>query len=71
LSIMQDIIRNRLASKVVKLRNQQGISQDGLSELSGVSISFIKDIELKKANPSVEILDKMATALAVDIKDLL
>lgn len=56
---------------MVSLRKKENLSQAKLSELSGVSISYIKKLELKQQNPSVETLEKIAKALRVDIKDLL
>jgi len=64
-------LRNIIADNLVTLRKRENMSQAKLAKLSGVSISFIKKLELKHLNPSVEILEKIAKALRVDIKDLL
>ena len=68
---MSEVLRNIIADNLVTLRKKENMSQAKLAKLSGVSISFIKKLELKQHNPSVEILEKIAKALRVDIKDLL
>lgn len=54
------------------LREKKGLSKKKLSELSGVSVSYISELEnLKKNSPSIEIIDKLANALDVTKGDLL
>ncbi|MDO4930080.1 MAG: helix-turn-helix domain-containing protein [Bacteroidales bacterium] len=43
------------------------ISQETLSELSGVGLRTIVKIENGKANPSLEVLDKIAEVLGMEI----
>ena len=67
---MSKVLRNIIADNIVRLRKRRNMSQVKLAELSNVSISYIKKIELKQQNPSVETLEKIAKALRVDIKEL-
>ena len=54
------------------LREKKGLSKKKLSELSGVSVSYISELEnLKKNSPSIDIIDKLANALDVTKGDLL
>lgn len=48
-----------------KLRKQKGFSLRELARLSGLSHSFISDIENGRCNPSIESLHKIADALNV------
>lgn len=43
------------------------ITQQDLAELSGVSLRTIKDIESGKANPSLNILSKIADILGMQV----
>lgn len=48
-----------------KLRKQKGFSLREFAKLSGLSHSFISDIENGRCNPSIESLHKIADALDV------
>lgn len=50
------------------LRKERGMSVNKLSEVSGVSLGFISDIENNKTNPSIPTLEKIAKALDVKIE---
>lgn len=55
-----------------KIRQSKGMSINELSRRSGVNASYISAIERdEKKNPSMEILDKLATCLNVEITALL
>ena len=61
-----------LGDKIKELRKNNNMSQKALCDKSGVSISYIQQIEAnKKNNPSIEILNSLADALNVNVDDLL
>ncbi len=45
-----------------------GITQEQLSDLSGVALRTIKAIETGKANPTLETLKKIADILGLELK---
>jgi transcriptional regulator with XRE-family HTH domain len=52
-------------------RIEKGISLSKLSELTGISKSYLSLIERNiQNNPSIDILDKLAKTLEVEVKDL-
>lgn len=53
-----------------QIREQKGIKQIDLSKNSGVSISMINAIEHQNRNPTIPILNKLATSLHVKITEL-
>lgn len=56
---------------IKNLRKNQNISLYQLSIDSGLSRTYLRDLENNKMfNPSIETLSKIATALDVNIKDL-
>jgi len=48
-------------------REIAGISQKDLSELSGLSVHTISDIERAKGNPTVEVIHRLFTCLGLEI----
>ena len=54
--------------KVIKERRALlGISQQDLSDYSGVSISTVKDLERGVGNPSIETLSKILDVVGLEI----
>lgn len=49
------------------LRKYRGLTQMQLSELCGISVSYLSDIERGKANPTIATLIKIAGALGYEI----
>ena len=60
-----------LGEKIKKLREKNNMTQKQLSNKSGISVSYIQQLEYgKKENPSIETLNKIASALGVTINRL-
>ena len=53
-----------------EIRTIKGLSLSELSDLSGVSKTHLNDIENGKKSPTLNILEKIALALNVNIYDL-
>lgn len=65
-------ISRQLGIRIYKLRHQRGITQQKLSELTGLTVHYIQKIESKKPqNPSLDTLVRIARALKVDVWRLL
>lgn len=59
-------------ASIRELRNKKGLSLDELAALSGISKSYISYIERGlQNNPSISILEKIASALNVNIIELI
>jgi len=63
-------LQQKLGQKIKTLRNEAGLSQEKLGELTGLDRTYISDIERGKRNPSLKSLEKLAHALKVSISDL-
>lgn len=63
-------IQHLLGIKVRQLREARGWSQDRLSEETGLHCTYISGIERGVRNPTVCIVEQLATALNVEISDL-
>lgn len=63
-------LKRLLSANVKKLRKEQGIAQERLGLDAGVDRTLISKIEREIANPSLEVLTKIAVCLGVNVKDL-
>ncbi len=52
-----------LGKQISERRKKLGLSQEDLAEISGVSPRTINSVELGKANPSINVLNKMVKPL--------
>jgi len=66
---MEKIYKN-IASTIRKKRRELGITQEKLSEISGVASKFISDIERGVKKPSVATVHKLLSALNADITSI-
>jgi len=64
------VIKKLLGQRVATVRRAKGLSQDALGEKSHYSTEFISLVERGVNSPSVEGLDRIASALGVQVKDL-
>lgn len=55
--------------ELTRIREERGLSQQGLADASGVNKATINQIERGRRSPNLETLEKLAGALAVEIAD--
>ena len=67
---MRRDLRARLGERVRALRQARGWTQEVLGERAAISYKFIGQIERGDGNPSIETLQRLTTALDVDVTDL-
>jgi transcriptional regulator with XRE-family HTH domain len=60
-----------LARNIRRLRNERGWSQQDLAFEAKVRQAFVSSLEHAKANPSLELLDRVAAAFDLSVADLL
>lgn len=60
----------RLGRRIYDFRKQSGLTQAVLAEKAKISNEFISALERGAKLPSLEVLERVATALRVEIKDL-
>jgi transcriptional regulator with XRE-family HTH domain len=53
----------RFSARVIALRKQKGLTQQGLADASGIHVQRIKRYEAGSAQPTAEALKKLALAL--------
>ncbi len=60
-----------LGKRIGELRSSRRLSQERLSEMSGISARHISELERGKANPSYQVLRQVADSLNVPLSALL
>ena len=63
--------RHILAINLRRLRVDRGLTQERLAADSGVDRAYVGGMERLSENPSIDVLDKLATALEVEVCELL
>lgn len=63
-------ISETVGSQIKVLRQERGISQEKLALIAGVNTSYVGQIERGIRSPTIDMLDKIAHALEVDIVEL-
>jgi len=58
-------------TNVLRILEERSLTKHDLSELSGVSISFLSDLTTGKANPSLKVMEAIANALETPLPLLL
>lgn len=66
---MSDLAR-QLGRRIYGFRKQSGLTQAGLAEKAKISNEFMSAVERGAKLPSVEVLERIAAGLKVEIKDL-
>ena len=67
---MTDTAQN-LAANIRKLREERGLTQQGISGASGIPRATWASLESGAANPTLSVLNRVASALQVSIEELI
>ena len=63
-------IKRLIGSRIQKLRNAKGLSQEELSEKVGLSSKYISSIERGNENPTLDTFIKLSRSLNIEIFEL-
>lgn len=63
-------IKQKFGLKIKELRKIKGLSQEKLANLAEIDRTYLPTIEKGERNVSIEVIEKLAKALEVKIKDL-
>lgn len=64
-------VRNRLAVNMKRLRKERGWSQEALADAAGLDRTYISGIERVVKNPTVVVVERVASALNCNFGELL
>lgn len=61
----------KLHERLRELRQERGQRLKDVSEIAGISIPYLSDLERGRTNPSLETLQTLASAYGISVHDLL
>lgn len=64
-------IRKRLGRNMRQLRERKGLSQEQFAFEAGIHRTYVSDLERGARNPTIMVVEKVATALGVTASELL
>ena len=63
-------LRRRVGLNVQRLRRLRDLSQEELAHRAGIHQTYLSGVENGRRNPSIAVLDRIATALGADVEEL-
>lgn len=63
--------RKLFAQRLRQIRQIRGLSQEALAEKAGLHRTYVGSVERSERNVSIDNMERLATALDVDITELL
>lgn len=58
-----------LGNKIIELRQGRGITTNKLANLAGISQSYLREVEMGKKNPTVEVLSDICFGLNISLQE--
>jgi transcriptional regulator with XRE-family HTH domain len=62
-------VRKRVGLAIQRHRHQKGWSQEELAHDADIHQTYLREVENGKRNPSILVLDRIASGLGVDIEE--
>ncbi len=66
-----EIVGSQVATLLRAEREKRGLSMNAVAERSGLSQSMVSLVEREERNPTLDTLLRMATALEIDLADVI
>ncbi|ALM49096.1 transcriptional regulator [Flavobacterium psychrophilum] len=63
-------IKQKFGLRIKQLRKVKGLSQEKLANLADIDRTYLPTIEKGERNVSIIVIEKLAIALGINIKDL-
>ncbi len=64
-------IKIQFGKRIKQLREERGLSQEGLAHLAELDRTYIPSIEKGERNVSIEVIQKLSVAFKIEISSLL
>lgn len=64
-------VQHRLARNLRRLRQERSLSQEAFADEAGVHRTYVSDLERAARNPTIRVVENLASALGVSASDLL
>ena len=63
--------RKYIAANIIRLRKERNVSQDDFAAQCFISTRYLSAIETGNANPSLDVLERIATAFGITLEELI
>lgn len=63
-------VRKRVGLNLQRLRRERGLTQEELAARSDIHQTYLSGVEGDKRNPSIQVLQRIASAMSSDIEEL-
>ena len=63
-------VQHRVSKNIQTIRRQKGLSQEEVAHRAEVHQTYLSGVETGKRNPSIKVVERIATALGVDVAEL-
>lgn len=63
-------VKEKLGQRILEIRREKSLSQEKLALKANIDRAYMHLIEKGKTNVSIELIEKIAIALEIDIKQL-
>ena len=63
--------RQTFAHRLREIRQEKGLSQEGLADLAGLHRTYVGSVERGERNISIDNMERLARALGCEVTDLL
>jgi transcriptional regulator with XRE-family HTH domain len=67
----ESALAENLAANLLRVREQRGLTQQGLAKLAGIPRSTIANVETGASNPTLAVLSRLSAALQNSLEELL
>lgn len=62
-------VTQRVAQNIQRIRRDSGLSQEEVAHAAEIHQTYLSGVEGGKRNPSIQVLERIAAALKVDISE--
>ncbi len=64
-------VQHRLAANLRRLRRERALSQEAFADVVGIHRTYVSDLERAARNPTIRVVETLATALGISVSELL
>jgi len=63
-------VQSRVSRNIQRIRREKELSQEEVAHRARIHQTYLSGVETGKRNPSILVVERIATALSVDISEL-
>jgi len=63
-------IQSRVSRNIQRIRREKDLSQEEVAHRAAIHQTYLSGVETGKRNPSILVVERIATALGVDVSEI-